>query len=94
MIPTDIKKCASVRIIFTSAIISARARLEREKKFELIDSDEYEKLLDDPNYIKMDSPEAAMIGFSNKNFHQWKITQLESINDSLRNKLIKSQRMV
>ena len=91
MISTDIAKCASVRLLFPSAVISARAKLEKEKKFDLITSDEYEALMDNSDYIKCDEPLSAMIGFSNKNSDCWKITQLESINDSLRNKLIQEQ---
>lgn len=87
MIPTNVSRFSEFGLIFPETVIKARRRLENEAEFELMTSDEYEALLDNPDYIKSDDPTSAMIGFTDKDGKRWKLMPLESMSKRLKIKL-------
>ena len=97
MIPTNPEKFKTMVLwpqlatLRLNEILRERKKLEETKKFELITSEEFEPFLDNPNFIRMDDPLSAIIGFTNLFFDNWKIMPIEMMSDSLKNKLINIQ---
>jgi hypothetical protein len=67
-------------------------KLRKECDFDIITSDEFETLIDNPDYIRSDDPLAAIIGLMDKSFNIWKVMPLEMIENSLRQKFILKQK--
>jgi len=64
-------------------IIKLREQLEKEDNFEVITSEEFEILINNPDYQRYDSLNAALLGFKNKNTNIWKILPIEFMKNKL-----------